>query len=222
MNYSTAIKTIRNKLNLSQMEMADMLKVSFATINRWENGHHQPTIKAKRKLDSLMKEHDIHLSSKEDYFEYCLKHKEEYPLIERALTDTSYSEFEKAQKKTITPNNEILATYGDAVLKLAFCEVLYDDKELSVHKANYECDKSLVLIGEKYNILKYMKMNDKENNLPKDYKWSPNKKNEDKSHKHIATCIEAIIGAIYHQNKDMEEIVQIARCWKEYIDSHKL
>lgn len=60
-DYAALIKRIRNNLLVSQTELAEMLGVSFATINRWENGHHEPTIKAKRKLRELMKTYDIKL-----------------------------------------------------------------------------------------------------------------------------------------------------------------
>lgn len=42
---------------LSQQEMAKELGVSFATVNRWENGHHEPTFKKKRKLRDLCKKY---------------------------------------------------------------------------------------------------------------------------------------------------------------------
>lgn len=50
MDYSAKIKEIREVLLLSQEELARELGMSFATINRWENGHHEPTIKAKRAI----------------------------------------------------------------------------------------------------------------------------------------------------------------------------
>lgn len=59
MNFSKAIKALREELLLSQVEMAELLDVSFATVNRWENGHHQPTYKAKREIMSLCKKHKI-------------------------------------------------------------------------------------------------------------------------------------------------------------------
>ena len=43
MNYSKAIKELRQKLLVSQTELAEMLGVSFATVNRWENGHFEPS-----------------------------------------------------------------------------------------------------------------------------------------------------------------------------------
>lgn len=66
-----------------------------------------------------------------------------------------------------------------------------------------------------------MKLDSDNDYMPKGYCWNKNAKHEDNPHKRIATCIEAIIGAIYKQDKDMDEIIQIARNWKEYIDSHK-
>lgn len=50
MDYSALIKRIRETLLVSQTELAQMLGVAFATVNRWENGHHEPTIKQKRAL----------------------------------------------------------------------------------------------------------------------------------------------------------------------------
>ena len=44
---------------ISQTELAEMLGVSFASVNRWENGKHEPTIKAKRKLRELFRKNGI-------------------------------------------------------------------------------------------------------------------------------------------------------------------
>lgn len=57
--YAIAIKELRTKMMLSQQEFAKVLGVSFASINRWENGVHEPTIKTKRKLRALFKEYDV-------------------------------------------------------------------------------------------------------------------------------------------------------------------
>lgn len=59
MDFSKAIKTLREELFLSQVEMAELLDVSFATVNRWENGHLQPTYKAKREIMCLCKRHKV-------------------------------------------------------------------------------------------------------------------------------------------------------------------
>ena len=50
------IKKIRESLLLTQTEFAEKLGVSFETVNRWENGRHKPTMKAKRKIKKLYEE----------------------------------------------------------------------------------------------------------------------------------------------------------------------
>lgn len=42
MDFPTKVKMIRTKLNMSQEDLARALNVSFATINRWENGKTHP------------------------------------------------------------------------------------------------------------------------------------------------------------------------------------
>ena len=59
MDYSNLIKELRNKMLLTQTELADLLGVSFGSVNRWENGKYEPTIKAKRKLKVLCLEYNI-------------------------------------------------------------------------------------------------------------------------------------------------------------------
>jgi DNA-binding transcriptional regulator YiaG len=59
------VKQLRVKLILSQQEFANLLNVSFASINRWETGKHEPTIKVKRKIVELCKQHNIDLEGKE-------------------------------------------------------------------------------------------------------------------------------------------------------------
>lgn len=53
MDFSYDTKKLRKKLMISQKELADLLGVSFETVNRWENGHHKPTYSYKRKLKRL-------------------------------------------------------------------------------------------------------------------------------------------------------------------------
>ena len=58
-DYSKVIKELRSKMTLSQVEFAQLLGVSFASVNRWEIGKHEPTIKIKRKIKALMREYDV-------------------------------------------------------------------------------------------------------------------------------------------------------------------
>ena len=60
-DYPNAIRKLRAKLNISQQELADMLGVSFPSVNRWENGHYEPTIIAKVKLKELLNQNNIEL-----------------------------------------------------------------------------------------------------------------------------------------------------------------
>lgn len=44
---------------LTQTEFAEKLGVSFASVNRWENAEHEPTMKVKRELMKLMKKYKV-------------------------------------------------------------------------------------------------------------------------------------------------------------------
>ena len=59
LDYAVAIKQLRTKMLLSQEEFAEFLGVSFGSVNRWGKGHHEPTIKVKRKLKELFIEYKI-------------------------------------------------------------------------------------------------------------------------------------------------------------------
>lgn len=63
-DYQKMIVSLRNKLILSQEEFAKLLGVSFASVNRWKRGHHEPTIKVKRKIVELCKQNDVELKKK--------------------------------------------------------------------------------------------------------------------------------------------------------------
>lgn len=51
---------------MSQMEFAEYLGVSFASVNRWEQGHFKPTTKVKRQIIELCKKNHIELKMKEE------------------------------------------------------------------------------------------------------------------------------------------------------------
>ncbi len=61
MNYKKIVKEIRKKLIITQVELAELLGVSFSSINRWETGKHEPTTKIKRKLVEISKANNIDL-----------------------------------------------------------------------------------------------------------------------------------------------------------------
>lgn len=58
-NWAEKIKELRLKALLTQEELAERLGVAFVSVNRWENGHCEPTMKAKRELVRLFKKYSI-------------------------------------------------------------------------------------------------------------------------------------------------------------------
>ena len=58
-DYPALVKKLKDKLIVSQEELAKLLEVSFSKINCCENCHTEPTIKAKRKIFELCKENGI-------------------------------------------------------------------------------------------------------------------------------------------------------------------
>jgi DNA-binding transcriptional regulator YiaG len=55
MDFAQTVKEIRIKLNMSQEQLARELHVSFATVNRWENGKNSPNMIAKKELYDFCK-----------------------------------------------------------------------------------------------------------------------------------------------------------------------
>lgn len=55
------ILEIRNRLNASQEDLARMIGISYATVNRWENGHSQPNKAAQLRLYDICKERKVDL-----------------------------------------------------------------------------------------------------------------------------------------------------------------
>jgi len=51
-DYSQRIRKLRGRLGLTQTQLAERLGVSFASVNRWENGQSRPTRLAWQKLDA--------------------------------------------------------------------------------------------------------------------------------------------------------------------------
>ena len=59
MTYPEAIKKLRTKMLLTQTEFAELLGVSFESVNRWENGKNEPTMKIKRKISELLEKNKV-------------------------------------------------------------------------------------------------------------------------------------------------------------------
>lgn len=59
LDYASAIINLRIKLNLSQVALAELLGVSFTSVNRWGNDKYAPTKLVKVKLLQLFEENNI-------------------------------------------------------------------------------------------------------------------------------------------------------------------
>lgn len=63
-DYPATLIKIRAVLNLSQMSLANMLGVAFTSVNRWENGHHEPTKIVKEKIRLICKDNNIDMEER--------------------------------------------------------------------------------------------------------------------------------------------------------------
>lgn len=132
-------------------------------------------------------------------------------MMRRALTDDTYKTVWQRENRvpyTLSDKevNSELATLGDAVLKLALAEILFDRVEnITVVKQRYESDRVLVtVVGRHYDILRYLRCNPDATRQDYDYAGD--------SHKHIATALEAVLGAIYLE-EGMEAAERVVKEW---------
>lgn len=51
-----SIRQLRQQLGLSQEKFAAQLGVSFRTVNRWENGHTEPSALALKQIEMLLQQ----------------------------------------------------------------------------------------------------------------------------------------------------------------------
>ena len=58
-DYQKAVKELRDKLIMTQMEFAIYLGVAYESVNRWEAGTHKPTTKIKKKIVELCRANNI-------------------------------------------------------------------------------------------------------------------------------------------------------------------
>lgn len=151
-------------------------------------------------------------------------------LQKQALTDTSYKNIDHSLSDDDT--NFELATYGDAVLKLALCKIYREYKEnglrfsenLSDWEKKYESDEVLVrVIAKHYNLLNFLRYDEKGNRKPEEQKpqdYDHKGQNDNDRHKYIATAMEASIAAVYLENGE-NEVIEIVKQWIQWIDESK-
>lgn len=62
MTFSERVKAVRNQLQITQEELAHKLGVSFATVNRWENGSYKPSKMGQRVFEEFVEKNDIDIN----------------------------------------------------------------------------------------------------------------------------------------------------------------
>ena len=141
-----------------------------------------------------------------------------------ALVSRSYKSFYQNENRMpyVGKINEELDTYGDAVLKLAICAILYDRKDVDKEnitelKIKYETDKALVgVIARHYDLIDYIKFDRNNGKIPTDYDY------RDDGYKYIATALEASLAAIYiEENRSIKKILEIVEGWMRLVDEAK-
>ena len=63
MEFSKIVRKVRKQLRMIQQQLADALCVSFATINRWENGHVIPSNLAQKSFFDFCENNFIDITS---------------------------------------------------------------------------------------------------------------------------------------------------------------
>ena len=58
MTFGEMVKSARQKLGMSQQALAKELGVSFATVNRWENGHNDPKYETVVRFENFCSERE--------------------------------------------------------------------------------------------------------------------------------------------------------------------
>jgi len=66
MEFYKQVLELRGQLQITQVQLAKLLGVSFTTVNRWEKGHHEATILVRRRFDDLCKQHGIKFDNEEE------------------------------------------------------------------------------------------------------------------------------------------------------------
>lgn len=163
-----------------------------------------------------------------DLFEKWLRKKDESKWVKRALTDPSFNSYRCRginlknprfrESHTPLPVNSDLATYGDAVIKLCYLELMLDNVERPTEeKSKVESDKYLVdTVARHYGLLAHIDKDVSDKGMPDDYDYEAHEGTNRNPCKYIATAVEAMIGAIYKETRDLDSIVKLLEAWESW------
>jgi transcriptional regulator with XRE-family HTH domain len=59
LTFGEKVFELRMQLQITQVQLSELLGVSYTTVNRWEGGHYEATKLIRRRLDDLCKKHGI-------------------------------------------------------------------------------------------------------------------------------------------------------------------
>ncbi len=154
-----------------------------------------------------------------DLFQIWLDKREESGLVRRALTDTSYKNVDHSL--TDYDANKELATYGDAIIKLCYAEIFLDNySPLSKKIEDYVGDERFAtIIAKHYKLIENKLIRIDESRRPHyNYEYSKPGKTEggckkESPDKFKATAVEAMIGAIYKETRDLNSLKVLLSDW---------
>ncbi|MDR1939655.1 MAG: helix-turn-helix transcriptional regulator [Clostridiales bacterium] len=64
MTFAEKVLQLRVKLQISQMQLAELLGVAYTTVNRWEMGHYKATKLIMVRFDELCKKYGVKFDEK--------------------------------------------------------------------------------------------------------------------------------------------------------------
>lgn len=74
MDFPKEIKRIRQRSFLTQQEFANVIGVSFSTVNRWEAGRSKPNLKAMKSINTFCVDNNISYEVLEEaWFDYKIE-----------------------------------------------------------------------------------------------------------------------------------------------------
>ena len=74
MDFPKEIKRIRQRSFLTQQEFANVIGVSFSTVNRWESGRSKPHLKAMKSINTFCVDNNISYEVlEESWFDYKIE-----------------------------------------------------------------------------------------------------------------------------------------------------
>ena len=123
---SVKLLKIRQKLGLSQEEVAERLGVSFATVNRWENGHSTPRKTIRLSIESLYEESQNAPNEQQKRIKNAVRRKSRGGGSEIGILDTASMEQMLWQAACQIRGEKDAPKFKDYILPLLFIKRLSD------------------------------------------------------------------------------------------------